>query len=495
MASNIVHRVGTPRFYKYQRLIARLYEALIFLWLEQPVQGPHVISNHDNASLTASRRRLTKNLAYICDWDKGGSTTTSIAIEDSENCYMFWVASNQGHEQRATHTNVGVSEFLRTILQRLQDATRESNPSATWLRNQEDACARACTAFASCRIKKEVKILSNMVKKCLDYLGKTIFDHGNLARSEISELKPWLKQFNFQSRESGYHKCMLAYNSRNDPQMNTLRKLSQEVVNDPSAEPIILASGAVRHFVGRLAEHIRISKQLIEDALRVRHVLDVFQVATIEPPTCVSPPEVDSHTNLDGILKRMFRSGDSGMTDFQLALSRMKEHVGIETKIKEQYDKIQAKSPIVHSEMQILEHFHRNKLRFADEDRFVGTSKFACFCCKLYFRHHPLRPVEPDSHEQVYLNWGPIALPDGTYDPLYVEQRDIINPVVKDLGATVLQLLRDKRIPGFRHSNSITGVTQSVDGYDYINSEREENHIFESLTSEEESDSEGGVAL
>lgn len=186
MASNIVDRVGKPRLDKYQRLVSRLYEPLILLLLEQPVQGPHVISNRDNASLTSSRRRLTTNLAYICDWDKGGRTTTSIAIEDSEHCYMFWVASNQDHGQDATDANVGASDFLRKILQHLQDTTREPNPNATWLRNQEDACARACTAFASRRIKKEEKILSNMAKRCLDYVGNTSFDHGNIAGASES---------------------------------------------------------------------------------------------------------------------------------------------------------------------------------------------------------------------------------------------------------------------------------------------------------------------
>ncbi|KAL6409939.1 uncharacterized protein AUP68_06345 [Ilyonectria robusta] len=476
MASNIVDRVGKPRLDKYQRLVSRLYEPLILLLLEQPVQGPHVISNRDNASLTSSRRRLTKNLAYICDWDKGGRTTTSIAIEDSEHCYMFWVASNQDHGQEATDANVGASDFLRKILQHLQDTTREPNPNATWLRNQEDVCARACTAFASRRIKKEEKILSNMAKRCLDYVGNTSFDHGNIAGAKINELKPWLRQFNFQSRESGYEKCMLAYNARNDPQMDTLRRLGQEVVDDPGAEPIVLAASTVRHFVGRLAEHIRTAKQLIEDALRVRHVFDVFQVTTVEPPACVPPPEADSHTTLDGIFKRIFQSRDSNLPAFQFGLSRLKEHACIEAKIKEKYDEIQAKPPIVHSEIQVLEHFHRNELQFANNDRFVGTSKFSCFCCKLYFRHHPLNPVEPDSHEQVYLNWGPIALPGGSFDPLYLEQRDIINPLVRDLRVAVLQLLRDKRIPGFRHPNSVTGVTRSSDGLGYLNDERKENH-------------------
>ncbi|KAH7220420.1 uncharacterized protein BKA55DRAFT_528206, partial [Fusarium redolens] len=98
---------------RYQRLIARLYEVLILLWIEQPVQGPQVTVKHDNISLTASRRRLTTGLAYYCDWDKGGRATTSIGIEDSEESSIFWVALNQGFEKGEFASAHRIPTFLR----------------------------------------------------------------------------------------------------------------------------------------------------------------------------------------------------------------------------------------------------------------------------------------------------------------------------------------------------------------------------------------------
>lgn len=57
--------------------------------------------------------------------------------------------------------------------------------------------------------------------------------------------------------------------------------------------------------------------------MRVKHVLDVFQVAKVEPPVCVPPPEVDTYTTLDGILTRMFPSQDRSLSDFQFVLGRL----------------------------------------------------------------------------------------------------------------------------------------------------------------------------
>jgi hypothetical protein len=266
--------------------------------------------------------------------------------------------------------------------------------------------------------------------------------------------------------------------------MDTLRRLSQEVLADEDGESQAKVSGSARHFVGRLAEHIRVSKHLVEDALRVREVLDIFRVSEIHAPLCVQPPEIDSHTTLDSILGRMISKEDDEFSQVQEDFSRFKNHVGLEDRIIEQILKLQSKPPIVHSEVQVLNHFHRRRLRFADDDRFVGTSKLSCFCCKLYHRHHPSRPVEPDSHEQIYLNWGPINLPEGSYDVLYRELRDILNPLILGIRDALFRAIRGKRISAFKHPNSITGLSRSAYTLAYTDSD-----------SEADSEQEGGTAL
>jgi len=174
-------RVGTPRFDKYQRLIARLYEAMILLWIEQPVQGPQVTVRHDSISLTASRRRLTTGLAHYCDWDKCGRTTTSIGIEDSEESSIFWVASNQGFEQGEFAPTDRIPNFLGQTLRRLQHIAREPDPSAVWLTHQANELARSYAAFATRRVRKEASLLSRMATSCIGHLNGSMPRRGNVT--------------------------------------------------------------------------------------------------------------------------------------------------------------------------------------------------------------------------------------------------------------------------------------------------------------------------
>ncbi|TPX18316.1 uncharacterized protein E0L32_011765 [Thyridium curvatum] len=481
--SNSPRKVGKPRLDKYERLLHRLYEAMVLLWLEQPVQGPHLVIHHDG-SVAACRRRLSRNLAYICDYDKGGKTTTSIGIEDSTSSYVFWVATNDPRNQGR------LMDFLRSILHRLRGISRVSDPNHSWLDGQEDACAQECTKFAARRIKKEARILSNTVEKCLEHLEKPPHDEKDIPKRDILQLKDWLPKFKFGPLETGYDRCRVAYYARHDPEMDTLRRLGQEVQGDPGSESLTGKFHTIRHFVGRLAEHIRISKQLVEDALRMAHILDECKASAIEPAVCASPPKSDSHTNLQGILRRMSSSGGSELEEIQQTFSRLDEHTNHESKIMEHYDMLQTQQrPIVHSEVQVLDHFHRNGLHFVDDDRFIGTSKFSCFCCKLYFRYHPANPVEPESHEQVYLNWGPFALPLGSQDPSFPEQRNVMNPLIRALGDAFFRRLRENKTLAFRHANSVTGLSRSADtwnGSDALTGE---------VQNETDSDSEGGAAL
>ncbi|KAI3576647.1 hypothetical protein IWW34DRAFT_808511 [Fusarium oxysporum f. sp. albedinis] len=425
---------------RYQKLIARLYEAMIMLWIEQPIQGPHITANHDNIN-------------------KGGSTTTSIAVQDSEDTNTFWVASNEGFE-RNSHS--GTPNFLRESLQRLHCITQVPDPNPAWLARQSDHCARFFTIFAAPRIKKEASLLSRMATSCIQHLNGMVTRRGNVTDTGTS-LERWLHHF--QSRETleAYDICMEAYNARNDPQMDTLRRLSQEVLSNEGGESLAKASRGARHFVGRLAEHIRVSKQLVEDALRAREVLDVFQVSEIPTPLCVQPPKIDPSVTLDRILGRMIPKEDEELSSIRQGLSSLNSHVGLEERVKERLLALQSNPPVVHCEVQVLDHFHKGRLRFVGDDRFVGTSKFSCLCCKLYYRHHPSRPVEPDSHEQIYLNWGPVGLLEGPKDASYRELRETLNPVIHGLRDGFFRAMRNKGLSNFNHPNSITGLTRSAD--------------------------------
>ena len=112
-------------------------------------------------------------------------------------------------------------------------------------------------------------------------------------------------------------------------------------------------------------------------------------------------------------------------------------------------------NPRVHAEVQILDHFHLNGLRWLG-DRFIACSKPACYCCHLYIRHHPAECVVPETHRKIYLNWGPRLLPGGCKNERYNEQLQLFIKMTDDIRRDVVGQLEQGRGPHEWHPDSNT---------------------------------------
>ena len=148
-------RVGVPRLDAYQRLLGRFYEPLFLLKVLGQTRGHHTTVPPDLNLEQGRRRVFLRNLAYICDFEKGGSSCTAIGLEDNEACYKFWVASNT--------VSGKIVEFLKDALSILQRIA--CHPSSD-LESDKAAFARFCINFAASRVKKETKCLFRAVREC-----------------------------------------------------------------------------------------------------------------------------------------------------------------------------------------------------------------------------------------------------------------------------------------------------------------------------------------
>ncbi|KAF7515266.1 hypothetical protein PCG10_003542, partial [Penicillium crustosum] len=110
-------RVGRPRADPYNRLLSRLYEALVFLLLLGQSRGEHTSRTFYLDESTVTRRRFLQNLAYMCDFEKGGKTCTAIGLQECETCYRLWLASNEENGQ--------TKEFLQKVLLSLQKISED----------------------------------------------------------------------------------------------------------------------------------------------------------------------------------------------------------------------------------------------------------------------------------------------------------------------------------------------------------------------------------
>lgn len=288
--------------------------------------------------------------------------------------------------------------------------------------------------------------------------------------------------------------------------MDVLLRLSGGLMGE-AVVPVTIASlfRKVRHLIARLAGHIRAVKGIIEDVRHLEDMLDEFEVAVVPKPICVPRLQADGHTNLSGILNRMLGPADSRYPLLLQYLSDLDEQTGLQRQVQESFDPEKA-PPCVHAEIQMLHHFYDNGRRFFADDSYIATSKPACFPCRSYFRHHPANYVEPDSHQKVYPNWGPIRLADGPKrkdDPTWTEYRKVIQNVIDDLSREAInEIERRRRLPLHQdHPDTTTGLTassyaptddsDSSDTQDEISSGSNE---FDSET-DTDTDSTGGAAI
>ena len=137
--------------------------------------------------------------------------------------------------------------------------------------------------------------------------------------------------------------------------------------------------------------------------------------------------------------------------------------------------------PLVHAEVQVLEAFYFGERAFVLKDRYVGTSKPACYCCYLYFQSHPLQCVTSRSHQNIWLNWGPPRLAGGAADEHYVHQRDILNSMLEKIRVDALDQISQKAAAPLSHLDSTTGITPSVFSMQGIPPTDEDHWIEEQL--------------
>lgn len=282
------------------------------------------------------------------------------------------------------------------------------------------------------------------------------------------ELATWLEQFKYKSDVQFQDLCVLAFEQLHSPQVYQLERLS---VSEATASGPFMENKPfkeVRHHLGRLAKYIRVVKQLMDDSRHLQDLFEPFLVGMIPVPEAVPLPLYDGHINLESILGRILHQDDprrQNMGDMISTLERITPAPGVEANIIKTFQ-TQDISPQVHAEVQLLEFFSPIGddigRKFASGDRFIGCSKLSCFCCKLYFQHHPSRPVQRESHDNHWPQWSPPRLPNGIKNAGYPAQRTLMHKVIKEIGEVALDRINGLVQASVRHADSVTGITRSV---------------------------------
>ncbi|KAG7002693.1 hypothetical protein FocnCong_v001004 [Fusarium oxysporum f. sp. conglutinans] len=306
--------------------------------------------------------------------------------------------------------------------------------------------------FAASRLGKERGMLNRATRFCESYLTANL---DTIQTPGVAALLDWLPQFSSATTDP-LILCRAAYNARHAPQIATLEALRQELAVAPQGTAETFRS--VKHLVGRLAEKIRTPANLVNDSLLLRPLLDSYEIRRVEAPVAAKIPVTDGLRNLDSIIRRMLPADDPRLEDLQVYLGQLDGSLGLEDAIRAISDD-EERQHNVHAEIQMLEEFHRNQRKFVAHDRYMACSKLACFCCKLYFKWHPGRFVEPECHQKTYLNWRPIDLPERVESKYWPDQRRVLANLSKELSNLVEEQIITQQQPTPWHPDSITNIT------------------------------------
>lgn len=266
-------------------------------------------------------------------------------------------------------------------------------------------------------------------------------------------LRKWLRSL--LSHDDNLTLCTFAYETRHSPILSWLQSIRQENLLSPDIEcdPF----GLVRHYIGRLAHHIRASKELVKAVTDMSQILESCEVSAVDHIAPVPPPAPDRHTNLDGILNRMLGKGHDERLDIEHGLSKINAANRLFDRFPGEYRNLK---PRIHAEVQILEHFHRYQIQFTENDRFVACSKAACLCCEMYFKHHPARMIVPESHRNVWTNWGPPLVENFSKSHgAGRQQLHILNKVIHEIRNLVISQALGQSSVGQRRPDSKTEIT------------------------------------
>ncbi|KAF2809199.1 uncharacterized protein BDZ99DRAFT_389169, partial [Mytilinidion resinicola] len=119
----------------------------------------------------------------------------------------------------------------------------------------------------------------------------------------------------------------------------------------------------------------------------------------------------------------------------------------------------------IHAELYLVQLFHKRKLPFVDDDKFVGCSKPACYLCYEYIAALDAGFALPASHNKVYLKWAPPSLGVGGVKGKEREEKEMegcLNRMTARVRRHVQEQVEGRMERRWGHPDSTTGVSTAV---------------------------------
>ncbi|KAB8296069.1 hypothetical protein EYC80_008875 [Monilinia laxa] len=459
---------GTSLISVAPKLSKRFYEALVLLTVFGKNRGEHTReeefqSDHDedelldpdpkceslgpisqNTNRMKLRRSFTRHLAYLCDFEKGGASTTAIALQRTDmGEVVYHVASNKCPQPDR------IKEFLGKVLRLLESVSMagKHGEGERDRKNIEEMVFLLSIKHA----EKRISCYSKFLVDNIDFvLKKWSVESGDVKiDSSLPQLGPLLHRL-LDLSKNPFQLCRFCYETTTSKEFANLTHL----IKSNSRFSTRLAN--IRHTIGRLNHTTKATKILISASSLLPFLFTKITISRTPSAPGHPPPLQERDPHLSDIIGRMM--GDpTSINSYRAALEEMDHKYQLSQNL---HSHCQDKNwkPKIHAELLLLQHFYTHKLAFLDDDRYIACSKPACYCCYNYIKRHPGNFVVPGSHHNNYLNWRAPDVQSGDQDGERV-RRDILIGMSQVFRGEVLGQILEMRGPRGGKPDSMTEVS------------------------------------
>ncbi|KIV94910.1 hypothetical protein PV10_02631 [Exophiala mesophila] len=379
------------------KLLSRFYAPLTLLKVLDPCRGaqqPDLILDTSFNEQATLWRDFLDQLAYLCDFEKGGDTVTAIAVQRNAEYPIFWLATNCPRPRTRTKAR----KHLSRVLGLLDEIHTTQKPVS----DVENDILSRCLASSSQRIKVYSSLLMKAIREARRMLKQRTDSEAVILSNEIKRLASLVSKPD--------QLCSHAYNLRKHTQLMEILNRHHHAHSNRGVW------SDIRHHIGRLGSWTKAVRIVIRGAMTFPQRFESAQVRVIVTSDKADIPNKCNLTSLDDIVRRTLPvTQHSLVEELCEALATTNDVTNIQEEFWDIYAKIK---PRPHAELLVLEHFHQKRLEFTANERYIGCSKPSCYCCHIYMQCHPGRFSPRPTHGNLWIQWAPpLVLPPASRNP------------------------------------------------------------------------------
>jgi len=262
-----------------------------------------------------------------------------------------------------------------------------------------------------------------------------------MVSGDKENLVKWFQEFNAQIN-SPETLCKLAYFRSGSPNYDFVSQKANE--SGPHAKHY----EAVSHLTGRLHHTMKAVVCLVDARLQLPYLFVFDNEPKVE--RVYSPPAGQFPLVIENIHFRQIADSLIGKVNDPILESKcrngldvLEREFNLSGKFQERVTSPWNPRPRVHAELILLNHIRTRDFEFMDNDRYIGCSKPACYCCNSYMNAHPDRCELYGSHGNGFPAWRTSVIVDCLFE--IQTENDVMEQMIKQLEDDVLLYLLDPR--------------------------------------------------